>query len=79
MLDASEKVRLMYPYVQTSLTQMEIIKLQTEITRKGIKLVEFGSNRKDRYSALSYMNLFIREQEKKLKKPKSKGKFLFLS
>lgn len=79
MLDASEKVRLMYPYVQTSLTQMEIIKLQTEITRKGIKLVEFGSNRKDRYSALAYMNLFIREQEKKLKKPKSKGKFLFLS
>ena len=79
MLDASEKVRLMYPYVQTSLTQMEIIKLQTEITRKGIKLVEFGSNRKDRYSALAYLNLFIREQEKKLKKPKSKGKFLFLS
>ena len=36
----------MYPYVQTTLTQMEIIKLQTEITRKGIKLVEFGSNRK---------------------------------
>lgn len=46
MLEASEKVRLMYPYVQTTLTQMEIIKLQTEITRKGIKLVEFGSNRK---------------------------------
>lgn len=78
MLEASEKVRLMYPYVQTTLTQMEIIKLQTEITRKGIKLVEFGSNRKDRYSALAYMNLFIREKEKELKKPKNRGNFIDL-
>lgn len=78
MLEASEKVRLMYPYVQTTLTQMEIIKLQTEITRKGIKLVEFGSNRKDRYSALAYMNLFIRKKENELKKPKNRGNFIDL-
>ena len=77
-IEASEKVRLMYPYVQTTLTQMEIIKLQTEITRKGIKLVEFGSNRKDRYSALGYMNLFIREKENELKKPKNRGNFIDL-
>jgi hypothetical protein len=38
-------------------------------------LKETGTNRKDRYSALAYMNHFIREQEKKLKKPKNKGKF----
>ena len=73
-----EKIQLMYPYLQATLTQTEIIKLRTEINRKGIKLVEFGSNRKDRYSALAYMNLFIREQENKLKKPKSKGNFLNL-
>ena len=78
LLEASEKVRLMYPYVQTTLTQMEIIKLQTEITKKGIKLVEFGSNRKDRYSALAYMNLFIREKENELKKPKNRGNFIDL-
>ena len=78
MLEASEKVRLMYPYVQTTLTQMEIIKLQTEMTRKGIKLVEFGSNRKDRYSALAYMNLFIREKENELRKPKNRGNFIDL-
>ena len=78
MLEASEKVRLMYPYVQTTLTQMEIIKLQTEITRKGIKLVEFGSNRKDHYTALAYMNLFIREKENELKKPKNRGNFIDL-
>ena len=78
MLEASEKVRLMYPYVQTTLTQMEIIKLQTKKKKKGIKLVEFGSNRKDRYSALAYMNLFIREKENELKKPKNRGNFIDL-
>lgn len=77
-LDANEKVRLMYPYVQTTLTQMEIIKLQTEITRKGIKLVEFGQNRKDRYSSLAYMNLFIRSEESKLKKTKNNNQFISL-
>lgn len=75
MLDATDKVRFMYPYVQTTLIQMEVIKLRTEFTRKGIKLVEKGTNRKDRYSALAYLNLFIREQENKLKKPKNKNNF----
>lgn len=41
-----EQVRLMYPYIQTTLTQSEIAKLQAEITRYGIKLVEVGTNRK---------------------------------
>lgn len=74
MKDVSEQVRLMYPYVQTTLIQTEIVKLQTEITRHGIKLIEFGTNRKDRYSSLAYMNLFIREKEKDLKKP-TKGRY----
>ena len=73
-----EKVQLMYPYLQTTLIQTEIIKLRKEMTRYGIKLVEFGQNTKDRYSALAYLNMFIREQEKKLKKPKSKGNFINL-
>jgi hypothetical protein len=42
-----EKIQLMYPYLQATLTQTEIIKLRTEINRKGIKLVEFGANRKN--------------------------------
>ena len=68
-VSTEEQVRLMYPYVQTSLMQAEISKLQVEVTRYGIKLVEASSSlRKDRYSALAYMNLFIREREKKLKK-----------
>lgn len=72
-----EKVQLMYPYLQTTLIQTEIIKLRTEITRKGIKLVEFSQNTKDRYSALGYLNKFIREQEQKLKKKKG-GSFISL-
>jgi hypothetical protein len=73
-----EKVQLMYPYLQCTLIQTEIIKLRTEITRYGIKLVEFGTNTKDRFSALAYLNMFIREQENKLRKPKRGGKFLSL-
>jgi hypothetical protein len=78
-VSTEEQVRLMYPYVQTSLMQTEISKLQVEVTRYGIKLIEASSTlRKDRYSALAYMNLFIRERESKLKKPKRGGKFLSL-
>lgn len=75
-VSAEEQVRLMYPYVQTSLTQNEIAKLTVEITRYGIKLIEVGTNRKDRYSSLSYMNYFIREMERKLKKPGKKKFFI---
>lgn len=79
-VSTEEQVRLMYPYIQATLMQAEISKLQVEVTRYGIKLVEASpSLRKDRYSALAYMNLFIREQENKLRKPKNKGKFLFLT
>ena len=74
-VSTEEQVRLMYPYIQTTLTQSEIAKLQVEVTRYGIKLIETGTNRKDRYSSLAYLNLFIREQEKKLKKPKKKNGF----
>lgn len=76
--DPSEKVELLYPYVQTTLTQMEIVKLVKENTSKGIKLIETGANRKDRYSALAYLNKFIREKEVTLKKKAKKGGFLNL-
>ena len=75
-VSTEEQVRLMYPYLQISLTQNEIAKLQVEITRYGIKLTEIGTNRKDRYSSLSYGNYFIREMERKLKKPKKQQFFI---
>lgn len=75
MKSNEEKLELIMPYVQATLTQTEIIKLKTEYTRHGIKLVEFSRNTKDRYSALAYLNLFIREKEKILKKPSSNKKF----
>lgn len=71
-----EKVELLYPYIQSTLTQTEIIKLRTEITRHGLKLVEFGQNTKDRYSALAYLNKFIRDKEKDLKKKNNKKFFI---
>ena len=70
-----EKVSLLYPYIQTTLMQTEIIKLRTELTRYGIKLKEYGTNTKDRYSALAYLNKFIREKEGELKKKKTQSYF----
>ena len=70
-----EKVSLLYPYIQTTLIQTEIIKLRTEVTRYGIKLKEYGTATKDRYSALAYLNKFIREKEGELKKKKTQSYF----
>ena len=73
-----EKVRLILPYVQTTLMQNEIIELEMDITGKYLKLKEKSNMRKDRYSSVSYGIYFIKkEQEPKLKK-KSSGNFLSL-
>ena len=67
---SQEQAEKLLPYVQTSLTQNEIICLEYEIKQSYIRVYETGKNRKDRYSSLSYGNYFIRLQEKKLKKKK---------
>lgn len=73
-----EKVRLIMPYVQTTLMQNEIIELEMDVTGKHLKLKEKSNMRKDRYSSISYGIYFIKkEQEPKLKKGK-KGNFLSL-
>ena len=69
-LSPQEQAEKLLPYVQTSLTQNEIICLEYEIKQSYIRVYETGKNRKDRYSSLSYGNYFIRLQEKKLKKKK---------
>lgn len=73
-----EKVRLIMPYVQTTLMQNEIIELEMDVTGRYLKLKEKSNMRKDRYSSVSYGIYFIKkEQEPKLKKKKG-GKFLSL-
>lgn len=73
-----EKVRLIMPYIQTTLMQNEIIELEMDVTGKYLKLKEKSNMRKDRYSSISYGIYFIKkEQEPKLKKKKG-GSFISL-
>lgn len=73
-----EKVRLIMPYIQTTLMQNEIIELEMDVTGKYLKLKEKSNMRKDRYSSVSYGIYFIKkEQEPKLKKKKG-GSFISL-
>lgn len=80
-LDASHQVKLLNPYLQTTLMQNEIVTLKAELASNGkyIKLIETGRSRKDRYSSCSYGLYFIKtELERELKKPKKKGNFIAL-
>lgn len=63
------KIKFKMPYFQTSLLINEMMNLESERTDSGlIKLREQGSNRKDRYSSLSYGNYIANQLEKKLNK-----------
>ena len=48
----------------------ELYKIRKPITDSEIKIKETGTNRKDRYSSLSYANQIANELERKLSKPK---------
>lgn len=73
-----EQSKLMLPYLQTSATQNEIIKLEAMLKDGYIKVYETGRNRKDRYVSLGMGNYFIKQKERELKKPKKKGGFIAL-
>ena len=63
------KIKFKMPYIQTSLLINEMMNLESEITDSGlIKLKEQGSQRKDRYSSLSYGNYIANQLESKLNK-----------
>jgi Helicase len=65
------KLKLRMPYIQTSFLINEMMNLEGEITDSGlVKLKEIGSNRKDRYSSLSYLNHIASDIERKAKKKK---------
>ena len=73
LMTPEQQAKMLMPYIQTSLTQDEIISLEYEVKDAYIKVYETSGHRKDRYSSLSYGNYFIRLEEKKLKKKKKGG------
>lgn len=72
-LSLEDKMTLKLPHIQTSLLINELVNLEYQMNGTEIKIKETGTNRKDRYSALSYGNYFANELERKLKKPRTKG------
>lgn len=70
-LTPEQKMELKMPYIQTSLLISELIKLEYTTLGSEIRIKEQGTERKDRYSALTYGNYFATYLERnKTNKPK---------
>lgn len=63
-LDTETRVALLLPYVHTTLLVDEMIGLSSEFYNGRVRLKEQASKRKDRYSSLSYGNMFARTLER---------------
>ena len=76
-LSPEDQVTLRMPYIQTSLTINELVNLEYTSVGTEIKMVETGTHRKDRYSALSYGNQIANELERKLsRRPETTDKIV---
>ncbi|MGP1411695.1 MAG: hypothetical protein ACTTKD_07660 [Peptoanaerobacter stomatis] len=62
-LKIEEQVRLIDPYIQTSLLVREMVELSYSNEKGLIKVFEKSGNRKDRYTALSYANYYANQLE----------------
>ena len=60
------------PYIQTALLVNELVNLKYETNGSLIKIMERGNERKDRYSALAYGQLFATELERTNRKTTKK-------
>lgn len=65
-LTAEEKVKLEMPYLQITAAINEMVGLSNEGKDGVVKLKESGTNRKDRYSSIGYLNVFARHMEREL-------------
>lgn len=63
----TEQNALKMPYIQTTMTQYELIKLEHEVKNGNIKVKEISCMRKDRYSSLAYNYWCACQLELKLK------------
>lgn len=66
-LDASDKLQLQMPYINTTLLINELINLQHEETNGLVKIFRKKGVRKDRYSSLSYSYWVACQLESKIK------------
>lgn len=57
--DVEDRLKIEYPYIQTTIAINEIINTEMIVANGKIKIKEVGGARKDRYSSISYGNYFI--------------------
>lgn len=69
-LSLEDKLTLKMPYIQTSLLINELVNLEYTTVGTEVKIKEVGTNRKDRYSSISYANQVANELERKLARPR---------
>lgn len=72
-----DQVRLLNPYLQTTILINEMVNLEYEMRNGFVKLHEIGSNRKDRYSSLSYCNYYAGQLEEENQKANEEYDFAF--
>lgn len=66
-LNTSQQNELRMPYIQTTLAEYELIKLNSEVRNGKIKVKELSGMRKDRYSSIAYNYWCACQLELKLK------------
>lgn len=66
-LSTSDQIELKKPYVQTTMAEYELIKLDSEVRDGKIKVKEQSGMRKDRYSSLAYNFWCANQLELKLR------------
>lgn len=70
-LSIHEQTLLKLPYVQTTMAEYELIKLDSEVKNGKIKVKEISGMRKDRYSSLAYSFWCANQLELKLRPKQS--------
>jgi hypothetical protein len=71
--DSGIRANLLQAHLQTSLLINECISLETVFVGGLVKLVEVAGARKDRFTAISYVNYFISRMDIELLKDKWEG------
>ena len=66
-LSSADQILLKKPYVQTTMAEYELIKLDSEVKDGKIKVKEISGMRKDRYSSLAYSYWCATQLELKLR------------
>ncbi len=66
-LTVTEQTELKMPYVQTTMAEFELIKLDSEVKDGRIKVKEIAGMRKDRYSSMAYSHWCVTQLELGLK------------